>query len=110
MSHVTDIILMTAIEDGAKTKEGHPNVDKLNEYIEREHCKHKLLRVDEHSGGRKEMQCDVFMAAINYMDIDGFIEWFSIIAWEHPESVQLLIKDEHDDKFSVHLAKPNAHI
>ena len=105
MSHVTDIIFITAIEDGADAEAGHPNTDKLSEYIAREHNNNKLLKVDEHAGGNKAIQCDVFMAAINYMDIDTFIAWFHTIKWEYPESVQLLIKDEHDDQFTIHVPK-----
>jgi len=102
MSHVTDIILMTSIDDGAGDREGHPNADKLSAYIEKNHRGHTLVRVDCHAGGNKGMQCDVFMSAINHMDIEAFVAWFHGIEWERPESVQLLVKDEHDDRFTMY--------
>ncbi len=105
MSHVTDIIFTTAIEDGAEIDYSHPNTDKLSAYLEKKHNGATLVKVDGHAGGRKAMQCDVFMAAINYMDIDAFVEWFNGIEWEYPESVQLLIKDECDDLFAVYVPK-----
>jgi hypothetical protein len=105
MSHVADIIFTTAIEDGAETDGAHPNTDKLSAYIEKNHSGATLVKVDSHAGGSKAMQCDVFMAAINYMDIDAFVAWFQGIEWEYPESVQLLIKDEHEDLFTVYVPK-----
>lgn len=103
MSHVADIILITSIEDGGENGNDHPNRDKLSAYLEKNHSGATLVKVDGHAGGRKAMQCDVFMAAINYMDIDGFVSWFGKIKWEYPESVQLLIKDENDDLFAVYV-------
>ncbi len=105
MSHVADIIFMTSIDDGSNVEDSHPNADKLSAYLVRNHNGAYLVKVDDHAGGNKAMQCDVFMAAINYLDIDEFVEWFHGIEWEYPESVQLLIKDEHDDQFSMYTPK-----
>jgi len=102
MSHVADIILITMIEDGADTEDGHPNADKLNDYLKENHNGANLVMVDGYAGGNKHMQCDVFMAAINYLNIKDFVKSFQGIDWEYPEGSQLLIKDEHDDKFTVY--------
>ncbi len=101
MSNVTDIILSTAIEDGASKQDEHPNVDLLNAYIKKEH-NWALIRVDQYAGGGKKVQCDVFMAAINYLNIDEFVKHFHTISWECPECVQLMLKGEHDDKFTIY--------
>jgi hypothetical protein len=99
MSHVSDIILITAIEDGAAVESDHPNADRLSEYL-RENHKSSLIQVDGHAGGNKAVQADVFMAAINYLDIPAFVAAFKSVHWEIPECAQLLIKDEHDDRFT----------
>lgn len=101
MSHVTDIILITAIEDGVGEAEEHPNAEKIHKFICSKYVA-GLKKVDELSGGNKAMQCDVFMTAINYLDIPALVDFFYEIKWEMPECVQLLIKDEHDDIFKIY--------
>lgn len=105
MSHVTDIILVTAIEDGAEAIAGHPSADKVSDYLKQNHNGHVLLEVSPVAGGDKAMQCDVFMSAINGLDIPAFVKWFAAIEWEFPEYVQLLLKDENDDRFAVYEPK-----
>jgi hypothetical protein len=61
------------------------------------------VQVDQLAVGTKAMQCDVFLTAINYLDIEAFVEVFRGIPWNVPECVQLLIKDEHDELFTVYL-------
>ena len=92
------------IEDGAERDEEIPNVDKLNSYFERYGRGIKLNKVDGFAGGNKAMQCDVFMAVINYLD-PKFIEFFYTIEWEMPECVQLMLKGEDDDIFKIYVPK-----
>lgn len=107
MSVVTDIILVTFLNDGAKRDNEHPNADRLSAYLEREHDR-DLQKVDEHAGGDKMMQCDVFMAAINHLDKDEFVKLFRSIEWEWPEKTQLMIKGEWDDRFEIFTLKSNS--
>jgi len=102
MSHVTDIILSTMIEDGAKRDEEHPNVDQLNGYLIENYGGCFLVKVDDKAGGGKAMQCDLFIAAINHLNIPKFLKEFYKINWEAPEYVQLMLKDEHDERFSTY--------
>lgn len=106
MSHVADIILVTAIDDGAQRDEEHPNADLLSKWLQENKGQDwlKLVKVDQHAGGNKAIQCDIFLAAINYLDIDGFVAAFRSIRWHMPECAQLMIKDEHDDLFTVYTA------
>ncbi len=101
MSHVTDIILITFIEDGGKFGSQNPNADKLIEYLEENHQR-ALNKIDSAAGGDKSMQCDVFAGAINHLYIEKFLDHFKKIEWENPECVQLLIKDEHEDIFTIY--------
>ena len=61
-----------------------------------------LIKVDQHARGGKAMQCDVFVAAINYLDREGFLTAFNAVPWEYPECVQLILKGEHDELFAVY--------
>src|SRR5262245_44259689 len=102
MSVVTDIILVTIIDDGAERDGEHPNVDRLNAWIhETQGPPEALRKVDDDAGGNKAMQCDVFMAAINYLDKPGLIRAFRGIPWEAAEAVQLMLKGEDDDLFTM---------
>jgi hypothetical protein len=97
MSHVTDIILITAIDDAV---DNIFSVDALNEYLSKKYGG-KLNKVSQYSGGNKSFQADVFMAAVNYLDIKGFINGYQNNHWELQSSAQLLIKDEQDDNFRI---------
>lgn len=102
MSHVTDIILSTMIEDGSVGEASSPNVDVLNEYLSKNYGGWKLVKVDDKAGGGKAMQCDLFIAAINHLDISAFLNAFREVEWEAPEYVQLMLKDEHDEGFTIY--------
>ena len=93
MSEVTDIILITFIGDGAEKDGEHPNADILWT---------RLKKVDDLAGGNKCMQCDVFMAAENHLDQQAFLKRFHAVKWESPERVQLLLKGEHDERFTLY--------
>jgi len=105
MSHVTDIILTTAISDGCIGETSHPNADKLNEYLSKNYGGWKLVKVDSKAGGGKVMQCDLFLAAINHLNIPDFLDAFHKVEWESPECTQLMLKDEHDEVFTVYQVK-----
>ena len=88
MSAVTDIILIVANDDSDNFK-----------------AEFGLQRVDKHAGGDKAMQCDVFMSAMNVLTVEpsDIVAWFHTINLYAPECAQLLIKEEHEDVFSVYV-------
>lgn len=62
----------------------------------------------EKVGGSKCLECDVFIAAINYLDYEKFVEIIKGLqkqiersTWE---DLQVFIKNQDDDKWHVHLA------
>jgi hypothetical protein len=87
MSHVTDIILITGCFD-------FPNDSFIDKY--------KLIRVDEMCKSGKAMQCTMYIAAINYLDIDVLLDDFQLLKLDDSQLAQILIKDEHDDVFKPH--------
>ena len=92
MSSVTDILILTAIEE--------TGMEVVNKYFS--DTRYTLKEVSDYSGGNKAFQADVFMAAINYFALDEFLEFLQTVEWENPECVQVLIKREHDDNFKVY--------
>ena len=103
MSSVTDIILIAMINDGSndQDKSKHPNADIISNYINQNH-KYGLVKIDPYAGDEKAMQCDIFMCATDGLDTAGLIELFNSIKWQDPDCVQLMLKDEQDDAFSIH--------
>lgn len=99
MSHVADIILLTEIDDET---DGRKNPDRLSDYLRKHHNGCELKRIDEYAGGNKAFQSDAWAAAINYMNIEGFLAAFRAVPWETPECVLLMIRDEHDEQFTVY--------
>lgn len=95
MSHVTDIIL---IDSGLNYSKYFKEIER---WLEEHHHWCSLRQLNEKAGGNKVMQCDVFMGAFNHMDIEAFIEYFNSVEWNDREGIQLLIKDEHDDEFTM---------
>lgn len=107
MSHVTDIILTTALWDGSPDDSPYstPNADTLSAYLVAKYGPANALNeVSEGAGGGKAFQADGFMAAVNYCDIAELVATFRAIKWVYPESAQLFVKDEYEDKFRIYNA------
>ena len=105
MSVVTDILLCTAIDDGAPAEDKRPNADALSAWLVQRHgpaC--ELKKLDGYAGGNKAMQCDVFGVAVNYCDTDELVAAFRAVKWQYPESAQLLVKEEDWDAFRLFTA------
>ncbi|GHF01222.1 hypothetical protein [Thalassotalea profundi] len=48
------------------------------------------------------MTCDIFMTAVDYLDVDSFVEEFLTIKWQKPEQAQLMIKSNVDTAFQLY--------
>ncbi len=107
MTCISNIILTTAIHDGAWMESDHGSVDTLNEYLYSKYQGTFLKSVESHAGGRKMMSCDVFMAAVDYLNVDEFIEKFHQVGWQKPQEVQLMIRREGDLVFRSY--RPKSH-
>ena len=44
----------------------------------------------------------MFVTAVNYLDIDEFMRLFYDIEWQYPDCLQLMLKEERDELFTVH--------
>lgn len=54
-------------------------------------------------GGSKMLECEVYIAAFNYMDVEGWIAHLRSLPWRYPEDVQLFLKEQDDDVFTERL-------
>ncbi len=102
MSIVTNLILTTSPGDGGSEDE-HPNVDKLNAWLCKAHGPAETLKqVDQCGGGNRALECDVFVGAVSYLDWAELIAAFKGIPWESSDCVQLMLKGQEDDRFTIY--------
>ncbi len=94
MSVVTNIILKTAAGDV-------PREDASDGINPAKALRFGLVRVDPHAGGTKAMECDIYMSAVNYVDLGEIVDWFTGSVFEFPESAQLFLMEQEDDLFAV---------
>jgi hypothetical protein len=105
MSVVTNIVLSISSWDG-----GEPGgkLADVNRYFE-DRCR-GLVSVDDPSlperwyGGNKWLETSLFVGAFNAPCLgclEAFMAHLRSIAWEHPEAVQLFVKEQEDDRFRV---------
>lgn len=105
MSHVTNIILTTMVdeEDAVKELNGKLSVTAV--------CSSPrpvdLSRCPNTCGGNKYLECDIYLAAYNYFKLDNFLGAVRSVAWEYPEDVQLFVKDQHDSHFTEVVVFPD---
>ena len=78
------------------------SVDMLNEYLKKNYQGTYFTKVDEYAGGHKRMSCDVFMAAVDYLDVEAFIVKFSSVKWDKPNEALLMVKTENDKSFVIY--------
>ena len=99
MTDITNVILLTSVDDGAWMKSDHDNADILAEHLRVHYQGDTLLKVDHYAGGKKGMTCDIFIAAVDYLDAKKLIEAFNEIPWQRPDQVQLLLKHSTEETF-----------
>ena len=96
MSTVTDVILIVGCLTDQEQAERFSDALKLAGHTEA-----RLKQVDDHAGGNKAVQADIYMGAYNYLDDEAAVSAFYAIKWEERDQVQLLMKAENWDRFKV---------
>ena len=90
MSLVTNIILtVSAGEDDA--------TEILNKAWDTDGCCEWAEA--EYSAGCKNLECGVFLAGLNHLDLAEFVKAIESVAWKYPRSVQLFVMEENDERF-----------
>lgn len=108
MSWVTNAILCLSIKNGDEVTEAQINAFADKPSI----CKgQKFVSCDSPSlprgwyGGSKMLECDIYIAAFNYMDVAGWIAHLRSLPWPQPNQVQLFLREQDDDIFTERLQK-----
>jgi hypothetical protein len=52
-------------------------------------------------GGTKFMEARIYMGAFNHLDLSAFLNHLRKIRWEDRDCVQLIVKEQDDDKFRI---------
>ncbi len=106
MSVVTNIILVTPItfeEDMPKLKR------KINSFFNGEHGYRTpgFVAVEDKKlpkgwyGGTKMLETELWIGAFNHINLDDLVEHLRKIKWEYPEEVQLIVKEQEEDRFEI---------
>ncbi len=85
MSVVSNVVLVTAIDE--------PGTAAVNAWLAAAGFG-PLARVEQHAGGNKAFECDLYAAAYNYFLTDEFIAALSAIEWRGAENVSLIIEPQ----------------
>ena len=102
MSVVTNLILTFSISEDEDRC-----ISDVNNY-EYQGLKMNLVSVDFDKdidngkswyGGTKFMEAPIFLGAFNRLDIEDFKRYLRKVNWEFPELVQLIVKEQDDEKF-----------
>ena len=101
VSKVTDVILLHSLTEEVE-EDRMPTSDlSINRWLTAEKYG-SLDRVDGWAGGNRAFQSFAWMGAFNYLDAKAFIERVRAQEWEDRDSVQVLIKQEEEFRFTLH--------
>ena len=101
MSKVTDVILLHGLSEEVEEDRMPPPILSLNKWLTEERYG-SLGRVDGWAGGNKAFQAFAWLGAFNYFHAKAFIEQVRAQEWEDRDSVQVLIKEEEEFRFTLY--------
>ncbi len=102
MSVVTNLVLSLSFEDARGPASKIADVNRFFESPVR-----GLTSVDDPSlprgwyGGSKMLEANLYVGAFNHLDLRRFIVHLRSIKWERAECVQLLVKEQEDERFRL---------
>lgn len=105
MSDVTNVIICCSLMEEVFTECAFESINHINEWLQthpRGCSGGRLVRVDKHAGGTKAMECCVFAGAFNYMPLQDFLRTVWKQNWQSRDTVQVLVQEQEDDKFTLH--------
>lgn len=102
MSDVTNIILQLPLGDD------EDKIDAINQFCRDAYngqCFSPDLNKWDDVGGHKFLECNLFVAAFNLLDLQALIDFLATLPWESdPYEVQLMVCEQEDNAFqSFHL-------
>lgn len=103
MSYVTNVILTFGPEWATEDEQAKSNMQKINDWLCENNCgafRFPLGAIDAAVGGTKSLDCEIFVGAFNYLNVEGFADLVFSLSWEWPDEVQILVKNQDADLFS----------
>lgn len=96
MSQVTNVILTYTPTD----EEPFPSayLADLNREMGRLKIRGQFTRVDEHAGGMKAMELEVYLGAFNGLKEDNLVRAIAAVEWSRSDSLQLFIRRHAQDR------------
>ena len=52
-------------------------------------------------GGGKFLEARIYIGAFNYLELSEFVEHVKSLDWDEPECVQIMVKEQDDDRFRL---------
>jgi len=112
MSYVTNVMLSLSNCENYTCYPGPPKgllknlkrefalLNEINKWLD-EH-NHGPFDEEIDAGGEKGFEASVFAAAFNYLDTEKFINYLKSLPWEDRESVQIFVKEQEENKFTLY--------
>ena len=100
MSMVTNILLSFSLIEVDVTTTGRDDyasctpLNALQRFLDDQ----PLQQID-YMSGKKCLEAELWVAAVNYLNTEEFIEGVRSAPWRVPDSVQLFIKEQDDEIF-----------
>lgn len=105
MSNMTSVILSIGPEDDYETDTGDivcPIMNTLNEKLV---CPE--IQGWRHPRPLVELDMDCWGAYINHLNVKNFFALLASLPWERPTWLQVLLKNEEDERFSAYTLNPD---
>lgn len=104
MSHVSNVFFHIDIADE------HKNMEEIHGWCRENLRAGQTFRKieDDQVGGSKCLECEIYAAAMNFMDEGGFFDFLCTLYWEFPEDVQYIVMRQDDSRFQI--IYPCAHL
>jgi hypothetical protein len=99
MSRVTNVILTAHVGP----HDPDPEIDSINKFLrEIDAGGHgQFVKVSEHAGGPKHMECRVYLSTFNHGDTETILRAVDQAPWRDKEMVQVFVKEQEEDLFRL---------
>lgn len=100
MSQVTDVILTFGCSE-ADLDDDSDVLQRINKFFEiiGHYDRFVIPTNNDWYGGSKVIADTLLIGAFNYFRLDEFVKYLRALPWQYPENLQLLVREEDDDKF-----------
>ena len=101
MSNVTNIILTFGICEDEVDEDKYILMETVNNWLAEQGHPPFGEDADICSGGSKHLECPLYIAAFKNFPTETFLGLVFGLPWDEPENVQVFIKDEEDERFTL---------